>query len=126
MNLDHIAIYAKDMELMVSFYNKLLGSAEVGRTYHKDGTVKMIRVLVNDKQTIEFFNFEKVNSKKNGYINGGFMHVGFSVKDIDLTIENIKKSGVSTIKEKYKGVDGYYHIFLEDPEFNQLELTQRC
>lgn len=123
-NIDHIAVYAKDINQLVKFYVDVLGFVERSRTYHKDGNVKMVRVPVNSTQCIEFFNFDNFKSPKDGYVASGYMHIGFVVEDIDSIIVKLGKSGVPSLEQKYKGADGYYHVFFKDPEFNQIELTQ--
>ena len=92
LQIDHYAIYAKDIKRLATFYRDILELSELDRTYHKDGTVKMVRLLVNNKQCIELFNYDNLPTQKDGYVNSGYMHLGFAVEDIDCVISKLQKS----------------------------------
>lgn len=123
MQLDHIAIYAYDIDVMRAFYEEGLGFKEISRTYHNNGSVKMIRLAISKSCCIELFNFDaNMSSTYNSpteKVNSGFMHVGIGV-------DNLKELYVLQNKSCYdifQGQDNRKHIFLLDPEGNQIEFT---
>lgn len=124
MNLHHIAIYGNDIKKMYNFYVNILGARETNRSYDKNGKVNFVRLQLVESQEIELFNFGEIKRKKDIYVNKGYMHIGFSVDDI-FEIKNFFVKHNVVIKQDISlGKDGLYHLFIEDPEKNLIELTE--
>lgn len=116
--INHIAIYAKDMLKMLEFYKNILGFNVVEIKYHENNSIKMIRMSVNEEQSIELFNFDTFSTNKEGeFVNSGFMHIGFEYKDLKKEINNINKN-------VFIGDDKRKHFFIKDPENNLIEFSK--
>lgn len=128
MHIEHLAIWAKDIEKMKSFYCKYF-KATAGEKY------------VNEKKQFQsyFLSFEKgprlelmqmvgVPETTNNIYNQftGLIHFAVSVggeeKVNDLTHQLIADGYVLIDEPRWTG-DGYYESVILDPEQNRIEIT---
>lgn len=125
MNLHHVAIYGNNLHNMHFFYVHILGFKEVNRLYHESGEIRFVRLQVTETQEIELFNFGEVKKKKDIYVNKGYMHIGFEVDDISIIKDKLVKHNVLIKQDIIIGKDGFNHLFVEDPEKNLIEFTEK-
>ena len=62
--------------------------------------------------------------KKDEYVNRGYMHIGFASKNMKPMKERILNYNY-VIKEEGYGKDGLKHFWVEDPEKNLIEFTEK-
>lgn len=128
MHIEHIAIWARDIELLRAFYEKYF-SAESSPRY------------VNDKKGASsyFLNFKcgarlELMQMNSGMESGetvgrnyfGIAHIAFSVgskKLVDQLTEQLKRDKYEIIDGPRTTGDGYYESVVLDPEGNRLEIT---
>jgi lactoylglutathione lyase len=129
MNIEHIAIWVKDLEESKAFYSKYF-NATAGEKYHNP----------QKKFTSYFLSFETgarlelmhkplISIGKNPHSETeklGLIHFAMSVgsKDkVDQLTESIRQDGYQVIGEPRTTGDGYYESVIQDPEGNRIEVT---
>lgn len=129
VKLEHVALWAKDLEVMKNFYEKFLGGT-AGPKY------------MNPKKKFEsyFINFEagaRLEIMKRpdvlfakgtaGQEYIGYTHISFSVgsrEEVNTLTEELRNSGFSVVGEPRITGDGYYESAVLDPEGNTVEITE--
>ena len=129
MKIDHIAIWATDLEAMKTFYEKYF-QAKAGQKYHNP----------NKGFTSYFLSFEGFSRlelmhradiaelrTKLGEEIIGFTHLAIGVgnkEKVDALTELLRKDGFQVVSEARTTGDGYYESVVLDIEGNRLEITE--
>lgn len=124
--LAHIALYTKDMETSVKFYESLGGivtdQADVQKT---TGTnhIKMIQMPGFFLEIIEPHDGSPVTAE-----GGLFPHLAIEVDDIDASVADLKAAGIESFRSPEPNTmpifGGIRNIFLYGPDGELLELLQ--
>ena len=124
--LAHIALYTKDMETSVKFYESLGGivtdHADVKKT---TGTnhIKMIQMPGFFLEIIEPHDGSPVTAE-----GGLFPHLAIEVDDIDAAVADLKAAGIASFRSPEPNTmpifGGIRNIFLYGPDGELLELLQ--
>lgn len=125
MKIDHVAIWAKDIERMCGFYQKYFGGT-VHPEYHNP----------TKGFTSRFITFEsgaRIEVMHRGDIQPstscehfGWAHLAISVgskEKVDELTRQMNTDGVTIIRAPRTTGDGYYESVAQDPEGNLVELT---
>jgi lactoylglutathione lyase len=128
MQIEHVAVYTKDLEALKSFYARYFG-ARVGKKY------------VNASKQFEsyFLSFPggprlEIMSKplsaqvtsKPGVERYGWIHIALSVgsvEQVDAATSELKKDGYEVVDGPHWTGDGCYESVVLDPDGNRLEIT---
>lgn len=124
--LAHIALYTKDMETSVKFYETLGGTV----TDHADvkkpaGTnhIKMVQMPGFFLEIIEPHDGSPVTAE-----GGLFPHIAIEVDDIDAAVADLKTAGIASFRSAEPNTmpifGGIRNIFLLGPDGELLELLQ--
>lgn len=124
--LAHIALYTKDMETSLKFYETLGGIV----TDHADvkkptGTnhIKMVQMPGFFLEIIEPHDGSPVTAE-----GGLFPHLALEVDDIDAVVAELKASGITSFRNPEPNTmpifGGIRNIFLFGPDGELLELLQ--
>lgn len=125
MKIEHVAIWANDLEVMRDFYKQYF-NGEANRLYR------------NPKKQFEsyFITFEggarlelmrqvgiddKIQTQTIGYA-----HIAFSVgskEKVNQLTEMLREAGYPVLNGPRTTGDGYYESVISDPEGNQIEIT---
>ncbi|MEM7368345.1 MAG: VOC family protein [Bacteroidota bacterium] len=128
MNIEHLAIWVQDLDIMKRFYESYFG-ARAGEKYR------------NSKKQFEsyFLSFERgcrlelmhrpdipanVNDLLKEY--QGLIHFAISVgskEKVDSLTEDLRSAGYMIVGEARTTGDGYYESVVLDPEQNRIEIT---
>ena len=128
MKIEHLAIWARDIERLRSFYETYFG-AKAGERY------------VNQKKNFEsyFLSFEmgprleimrmpaipdNQNDVHRQYL--GLIHFALSVgskEKVDAITNQLRSDGFEIVGEPRTTGDGYYESVVLDPEGNRIEIT---
>lgn len=136
MKIEHVAIWAKDIDKVCEFYRKYFGG-EVQPLYHnptKQFTSRFVtfesgaRLEVMHRPDIDadvgteaMFHVEQFPSE-----HLGFSHLSFSVgskEDVDRLTQKMSEDGIAIVGEPRTTGDGYYESVVLDPEGNRVEIT---
>lgn len=140
----HIAIIAKDLDIMVNFYTQILGF-EIKREFEIESeefrtgiNIPIAKAkgthLQHSNLSMEIELFEFVEGQNNNQISSqanipGYRHIAFVVEDLDQSYEVLKENGIEffsapiTIKEP-ANVAGFQFVYFKDPEGNLIELNK--
>jgi len=120
---DHIQIYCGDLERAVAYFQDILAGKEVSRQMRPAGL--MVRMDVHGV----IFSLIAVSPDRGQLDPGkgkrGMDHIGFRVKDIELTLEEMRKKGVRVATELTVLPNGIKVAFIEGPEGVLIELFEK-
>jgi lactoylglutathione lyase len=125
MKIEHVAIWANDIDKVCEFYRKYFGGV-VHPIYHnpvKQFTSRFVtfesgaRLEVMHRPDIDaLFHVEHC----------GLTHLSFSVgskEEVDRLTRQMSDAGIQVIGEPRTTGDGYYESVVLDPEGNRVEIT---
>jgi lactoylglutathione lyase len=128
MKIEHIAMWAKDIEMLRAFYENY---------FHVKSSDKYVNSV--KKFSSYFLSFDsgarleimQMDSVKESDINStsnyfGYAHFAISVgteRKVDQLTEKLKEDGCQVLDGPRKTGDGYYESAVLDPEGNKLEIT---
>jgi len=121
MKLLHTSITVKDMDESISFYTERLGMTLASR-----------REIKQNNAEIAFLELEGTNHRieltwwkdKKDYAEGDQLdHLAFGVKDLQATVDAMRKAGVDIAKEPYS-LGSSRIAFIRDPNGIWLELIE--
>lgn len=127
MKIEHIAIWADDIELLRAFYTKYF-NMECGAKYvnpAKNFTSYFLS-FGEDKTRIELMHIPDIQSPASRNILRGLAHFSISAgsrEAVDELTERLRADGYRILSEPRLTGDGYYESAVADPEDNCVEIT---
>lgn len=125
MQIEHIAIYYKDLEKAKGFFSEYFG-ASAGQLYRNEKTgFSSYFLTFEDGSRLEIMNRPDVCEGENRPI-GGLHHIAFSVgsrEKVDELTNRLRRDGFSVTGEPRVTGDGYYESIIADHEGNLIEIT---
>jgi lactoylglutathione lyase len=129
MRIEHIAVWARDLERLREFYVSVLGgrgsppyeNARTGfRSYFVsfDGEARLELMSRRADAPVD-------ESPDEGRL--GFAHVALrlgSREAVDALVERLERMGVAVLGRPRVTGDGYYEAVVADPEGNRIELVE--
>ena len=140
VQLRHVGIVVRDLEVSCIFYQKLLGLTsyqvmdEQGPFIDailglNKGRVQTVKLPVPGGAVIELLYYHNPPNHESGArkINEvGITHFALTVKDIDQEYDRLKKEGVEFHSVPQNSPDGYAKVvFCKDPDGNCIELVEQ-
>ncbi len=123
VGFDHVQIYCGDIEKAVDFFRDVFDGKEVSR--QKRPNDLMIRMDVHGV-IISLITVPPGNGQLDpGKGKRGFDHIGFRVREIESTLEEMKKKGVRITTELAALPNGTKVAFVEGPEGVRIELFEK-
>ena len=129
MKIEHIAIWAKDIDKVCEFYRKYFGG-NIQPLYHNPTKQFTSRfVTFEDGARLEVMNNPNVGTLTESMFHVehlGIAHISFSVgskEKVDLLTKEMSDDGVTIVGEPRTTGDGYYESVVLDPEGNRIEIT---
>lgn len=120
---DHIHYVSKNIEEMAKYFERIFGGKEIGRTEARG--YPMIRMDVFGV-TISFLGTEpNAGQLEPGKGSRGLDHIGFRVKNMDETLEDLKKKGVRVAIGPNVTPAGVKFAFIDGPEGIRVELVEK-
>ena len=128
MQIEHIAIWVKDIEKMKSFYEKYF-NARSSSIYIND--LKQFSPYFLSFETgarLEIMHTPKV-SVSGDYDEqvAGFVHLAFATgsdENVEKLTKKLAKDGLKILDGPRRTGDGYYESVILDPEGNRIEITR--
>ncbi len=121
--LDHIHFYCGDVEKSVVYFRDILGGKELSREKRPNSVLVRMdvqgTVIALMAVPPESGQFDPGKGKR------GLDHIGFKVKDLPSTLEEMKKKEVRISQELTVLPSGAKMAFVESPEGIRIELLQR-
>ncbi len=124
MNINHVAIWADNLELLRSFYTEYFGGC-CGSRYHNPtkGFTSYI-VAFDGGARLELMHKDGLSRPLEPHL--GFAHISFSVGDkesVDSLTARLRRDDYAIVDGPRVTGDGFYESAVEDPEGNIVEIT---
>ena len=126
MKIEHIAVWAKDIEKLKNFYVSYFGMTS-NEMYHNRNTGFRSYFLSfqGESARIEIMSRDDVNESALQEMLG-FSHFAISVgskEKVDQLAITLEKEGFKIASKPRTTGDGYYECAVLDPEGNKVEIT---
>ena len=126
MKIDHIALYANDLEATRQFFLKYLGASS-NEGYHNPQTdFRSYFLSFDDGARLELMNRPGLEDSSKEPARTGYAHIAFRVgskENVDALTERLKSDGYKLVSGPRTTGDGYYESCIVAIEGNQIELT---
>ncbi|HZO36483.1 MAG TPA: VOC family protein [Solirubrobacteraceae bacterium] len=122
MPLIHTCYRIGDIDRSVSFY-EALGFAELRRMSLPDGATNVFMGLPGDGERLELTFNPGIESYE---IGTGYGHIAITAPDLDATLAELARQGVTPEREPYTVRDGGSRLcFVRDPDGYRIEIIER-
>jgi lactoylglutathione lyase len=128
--IDHVAISVKDLTQTIAWYARLFGF-QLAQTFErpdlgaKGAFLKLGGVSL---EVFEFQNSDEVPDYRKGLPSDlrvhGTKHFALRVKDVNESVEDLRKQGVEFVMEPVIGGSGRRYVFFRDPDGILVELIE--
>ena len=127
MKIEHVAIWAKDIDKVCDFYHKYF-DGEVQPLYHNPAKQFTSRfVTFDDGARLEIMHRPDVGTEAMFHVEHcGLTHLSFSVgskEEVDRLTQQMSADGIQVVGQPRTTGDGYYESVVLDPEGNRVEVT---
>lgn len=125
MKIEHIAIWAKDLEKMRTFYLKYFNGKSNEKYINAIRNFSSYFIEFENGARIELMNMPIIPDNYN-METIGINHLAFSTgskEKVDELTKILKNDGFMIIQEPGTTGDGYYESLISDPEGNRIEIT---
>lgn len=128
MKIDHLAIWADDLELLRKFYIEYF-NVSCGEKYvnTKKNFTSYFLSFGEDKTRIELMHVPDMQQPTSRGDLKGLAHFAISVggkEAVDALTERLRNDGYTIVSEPRTTGDGYYECAVSDPEGNYIEITE--
>ena len=128
MQIEHVAIWCRDLEGMREFYQRYLAAEAKDKYTNARGFCSYFLRFPASDCRLELMQWPEVQESRNEadrqYI--GLAHLAFSLGSrtaVDQLTARLQTDGYQLLSGPRVTGDGYYESCLLDPELNRLELT---
>lgn len=127
MKIDHIAIWAEDLELLRKFYMRYFNMS-CNDKYVNPGKnfSSYFLSFENGGAQIEIMNIPGKDAPASRGDLKGLAHLAISVgskENVDIMVKRFKGDGFTILSHPRTTGDGYYEFAIADPEGNYVEIT---
>ena len=126
MKIEHIALYANDLEGARKFFMKYLG-AQSNDGYHNPRTnFRSYFLSFDDGARLEIMNKLEMTDLPKDLVRTGYAHIAFSVgskEKVDALTAQLKSDGYEIVSGPRTTGDGYYESCIVAIEGNQIEIS---
>lgn len=128
MKIDHIAIWAEDIELLRRFYMMYFNmSCNDKYVNPKKGFSSYFLSFEGGETRIEIMNIPGKDAPASRGDLKGLAHFAISVgsrENVDDMARRFKENGITILSNPRTTGDGYYECAVADPEGNYIEITE--
>lgn len=127
MKIDHIAIWAEDIELLRKFYMRYFNMNCNDKYVNPKKNFSSYFLSFDDGGArIEIMNISGKDAPANRRDLKGLAHFAISVgckENVDDMAQRLRKDGYTILSAPRTTGDGYYECAVADPEGNYVEIT---
>lgn len=128
MKIDHIAIWAEDIELLRRFYMTYFNmSCNDKYVNPQKGFSSYFLSFEDGEARIEIMNIPGKDAPASRGDLKGLAHFSISVgskENVDNMARRFKENGITILSNPRTTGDGYYECAVADPEGNYIEITE--
>jgi lactoylglutathione lyase len=124
VRIEHVALWAVDLEVVCAFYVRL--GASVGPLYVNERTGFSSRFLTWYGGQARLEVMTRADMVGRSGASRGWAHVALTVgseEAVDALAAELSEAGVPVVDGPRRTGDGYYECVVLDPEGNRVELT---
>lgn len=124
MRIEHIAIWANDLEKMRAFYERNFQVESSDKYVNPNTQFQSYFLTFESGSRIELMNKPYLSDRATDVF--GYAHLAISVGSkaaVDSFAKKFVAEGYPLISGPRTTGDGYYEAVIQDPEGNQIELT---
>jgi lactoylglutathione lyase len=127
MNIEHIAVWVRDLELMREFYRRYFGAVAGPKYENPQKRFESYFLLFDGGARLELMRRVDISEKPpvpSLYL--GLAHFAISVgseSDVDHLTGELRLAGYHVAAGPRMTGDGYYESVVLDPEGNRIEIT---
>ena len=127
MIIEHVAIWAKDLEALKDFYIKYFNGRAGKRYLNEARQFSSYFIHFETGARLELMHIPSISDseKVENRLPAGLAHIAFSVGSVEnvLTLtERLRKDGIKVVGEPRTTGDGYFESVVLDPENNRIEI----
>ena len=128
MKIEHVAIWAKDLEKLKDFYIKYFNAESTNKYLNLKKNFESYFLRFDSGARIEIMHKPEIPESNNDIYKQsiGIIHIAFSLgskENVDQLTDLLKNDNIEILDgPRYTG-DGYYETAFLDPEGNRLEIT---
>ena len=128
MKINHVAIWAKDIDKVCEFYRKYFGGT-VHPIYHNPAKQFTSRFVTFESGVrLEVMHRPDIGTNIDHNVSQhlGFIHLSFSAgskEEVDRLTQQMSSDEIQVVSQPRTTGDGYYESVILDPEGNRLEIT---
>lgn len=129
MNLEHIAIWTNQLEVLKEYYVKYFQGVANEKYVNPQKNFESFFISFDSGARLELMRMPNIPENNNDTIKDqhlGIIHLAFGVDtpdQVDKKAEELKNDGFEILSGPRKTGDGYYEFETLDPDNNRLEVT---
>ena len=126
MKIEHIAMYANDLEKARDFFIKYFNAVSNNGYHNKTTDFRSFFLTFEDGARLEIMTRPGMEDGEKTEKRTGYIHIAFSVgskEAVDELMAKLKEDGYPVISGPRTTGDGYYESCILGPEGNQIEIT---
>ncbi len=120
----HIAIICADYERSKAFYTGILGFEIIREVYRAERNSYKLDLSLNGDYLVELFSFPAPTPRPTHPEAAGLRHLAFKVTDIEMAIQQLHASGISTEPIRIDEHTSKRFTFFRDPDELPIELCE--
>ena len=127
MKIEHIAMYANDLERTKDFFTKYFNATADAGYLNKTTCFRSYFLTFEDGARLEIMNQPDLVDNEKVLPRTGYVHIAFRVgsKDyVDKLTERLKGDGYQVVSGPRTTGDGYYESCIRGIEGNLIEITE--
>ena len=126
MKIEHIAMYAVNLEEMRDFFVTYFGATANDGYQNKDTGFRSYFLSFQDGARLEIMNKPDMQDGEKSLVRTGYIHMALSVgsrERVDEITQILRADGFTVISGPRTTGDGYYESAVIGLEGNQIEIT---
>ncbi len=128
MKIEHIALWAKNIEALKSFYEKYFNAQSNNKYTNPRKRFSSYFLSFDSGARLEIMQMDSVpDTKDNPYDQFiGYIHIAISVgseEKVNVLTAKLLEDGFEILDGPRRTGDGYYESVVLDPEQNRVEIT---
>ena len=127
MKIEHIALYANDLEAARDFFVTYLGGRSNDGYNNKTTDFRSFFITFDDGARLELMTKPGLLDLEKPLYSTGYAHIAFSVGSKEMVeelTEQLKAAGYQVVSGPRTTGDGYYESCIVVIEGNQIEITE--
>jgi glyoxylase I family protein len=129
LDFHHVTICARNVDKTLAFYRDLLDFTFLGHLSYNDKKGSTADFLnIGNNGILKIVGFKNISVKPSEFIYDdlqmGMRHIGFIVKNVDMTAAWLKKAGVKFVMKPTDAVGGARIAFFKDPDGVVIQIQE--